>query len=466
MKPMAKLNVLTGYALAFGLFLGLAIIKFGNPVILDQNIPPPASFNEIITEFWPSHWAVWIWLPFAFFGAWLCRQYPVRRPGKYWLWLPPLIWLGWQGLAATTSVDGALTASTLPQFAGCVGCYFLGLLVLGRPVLMRWLLAGVLAGFTVCLIRAVDQRVFEFPQTYQALVEGEKSGWTNMAPETFLTLKQENFIVTTNGSDQANPLILEKLAKRRVNGTLVYPNALAGIILLILPAALTISVTNTKNLRFLIRLAVIAMTIGLGVVAFIFTGSKLGWLLALGLGGLMLFRLDWSSRLKWLALGVVLVVGLGAFAVVFHKYFANGATSVGARLDYWRAAAQTTASHPFLGTGPGTFQRPYARLLLPDAEMARLTHNDYLEQFSDSGVVGGLAYFAWISMALTNGGRRIWRHGDHLQVALFAGLLAWFIQGFGEFSLYIPALAWTAFTLMGCLTAISENEFDKKPAFD
>jgi hypothetical protein len=33
----------------------------------------------------------------------------------------------------------------------------------------------------------------------------------------------------------------------------------------------------------------------------------------------------------------------------------------------------------------------------------------------------------------------------------FGGLLGWFIQGFGEFSLYVPALAWTAFTLLGVL---------------
>jgi len=49
-------------------------------------------------------------------------------------------------------------------------------------------------------------------------------------------------------------------------------------------------------------------------------------------------------------------------------------------------------------------------------------------------------------------------------VALFAGVLAWFIQGFGEFSLYIPALAWTAFTLMGCLAGLATFEFDKKAA--
>jgi hypothetical protein len=69
---------------------------------------------------------------------------------------------------------------------------------------------------------------------------------------------------------------------------------------------------------------------------------------------------------------IVVGFGLGIFAVRFHNYFAAGATSVGARFDYWRAAVQTTIANPLLGTGPGTFQRPYAQLKSPEAEMARL----------------------------------------------------------------------------------------------
>lgn len=459
----SPINAQTGFALAFGLFLGLAIVKFGNPVILDQKIPPPASFPEYLNEIWPPHWAFWFWLPLAAIGAWLSLGRKSRWPGTYWLWLLPLIWLGWQLVSATGTVDANLTAITIPQFIACVGSYFLGVLFLGRPVLLRWLLAGLMVAFTYGLVRGVDQRLFEFPASYQNLVDGEKAGWTNMAPETVVELKQENIIVTTNGMDIANPVILAKFQKGRVNGTLVYPNAFAGVILLLLPAALAIAFNDTKTLKPPIRLAVIVMTIGLGGLAFFFTGSKLGWLLALALGGLMLFRLDWSTRLKWMTLGLVLVVGLGIFAIRFHKYFASGATSAGARFDYWRAAAETTATHPLLGTGPGTFQRPYARLKSPEAEMARLTHNDYLEQFSDSGVVGGVSYLAWVALALTVTGRRLWSGKEFLSVALFGGVLAWFIQGLGEFSLYIPALAWTAFTLLGCLVGLSANEFDKKP---
>jgi len=454
---------LTWFALAFGLFLGLAILKFGNPVILDQKITTPGSWSEFLVDFWPTHWAIWLGLPFGLAGLWLVRHYKLAWRASFLLWFLPLLWLIWQLISATASVDHALSASTLPQFAGCVGAYFLGAFLLGRPTVMRWLLAGILAAFTFCLMRGVEQRVYEFPQNYQNLEDGENAHWTNMPPDLVLELKSENIIVNSNGIDVANPAIMAKFAKGRVYGTLVYPNALAGIILLLLPVALVISFNDTKSLKPTIRGAVIAMTAGLAGLTFIFTGSKLGWLLALALGGLMLFRLNWSTRLKWLSLAIVLTVGLGIFAVRFHNYFAAGATSAGARFDYWRAAAETFNEYPGLGTGPGTFQRPYARLKSPDAEMARLTHNDYLEQFSDSGLIGGLAYLAWIIVALTTVGRRLWLRGDPLCVALFAGLLAWFGQGLGEFSLYIPALAWTAFTLLGCLVGLPANEFDKKP---
>jgi O-antigen ligase len=238
---------------------------------------------------------------------------------------------------------------------------------------------------------------------------------------------------------------------------------LAGLILLLLPVSLVLAFNSTKRLRPPIRAAVITLTIFLGGAAFFWTGSKLGWLIAVAIGGACLFRLQWPARLKWAALIAVTVIGLGIFAVRFHGYFAAGATSVGARFDYWRAAVETTFKHPLLGTGPGTFQRPYAQLKSPTAEMARLAHNDYLEQFSDSGIVGGTLYGAWIVLSLLAVGRRVWRSGDPVIFALFLGLLGWSFQELGEFGLYVPALAWTAFTLLGCLLAWAGNQIDKDP---
>jgi O-antigen ligase len=457
MKSGLKISGVEFYTLVFGLFLGLCIWKFGNPVILDSKIPTPVTPTDFLNDPWPTRWANWIFLPLALVGAVLAFSKNTRWRGTKWLWGLPLLWIGWQLLSATQTVDGNLTGATLWQFSGCVGCYFLGTLLFGNEHALRWLLIGVLAAFTFCLVRAIDQRLFEFPQSHQMLVEGEQMGWTNVPPETLLEMKMENVIITTNGVDVANPAILAKFAKGRVNGTLVYPNALAGAVLLLFPISLVFAFNNTRRLRPVIRVLVIALALFLGGAGFFWTGSKLGWLIAMTIGGVYLFRLKWPARFKWAGLTLVLLAGLGIFAVRFHNYFAAGATSAGARLDYWHAAVQTTSTHPLLGTGPGTFQRPYAKLKSPEAEMARLTHNDYLEQFSDSGIAGGIFYTTWILTALVIIGRRVWDFGNPMIFAIFAGLLGWFIQGIGEFSLYVPALAWTAFTLLGCLL----NEIDK-----
>jgi len=54
-------------------------------------------------------------------------------------------------------------------------------------------------------------------------------------------------------------------------------------------------------------------------------------------------------------------------------------------------------------------------------------------------------------------GKKLWRSDNEMAFAIFAGLLAWFTQGLGEFGLYITALAWTAFTLLGGLIGLREK---------
>ncbi|HEX9047157.1 MAG TPA: hypothetical protein VF988_09040, partial [Verrucomicrobiae bacterium] len=317
------------YATVFGLFLGLCIWKFGNPVILDNKISVPVTAQEYLNEAWPIHWANWLWLSLAAIGALLALQNRNSFASK-WLWLLPLAWLGWQWIAATRTVRPDLTASTLWQFSGCVGCYFLGALVFGRERSWRWLLIGVLAAFTFCLVRAVDQRLFEFPASYQSLMEGQQNGWTNYPPAMVEEMRNDQVIITTNGVEMANPVILTKFAKGRVSGTLVYPNALAQLILLLWPMALVLAFGATRALRPLVRWAAIITTVSLGALAFFWTGSKLGWLIGIALVGVILLRLKGSKRLKLVAIAAVLVLGLGVFVVRFHHYFAAGATSVGA----------------------------------------------------------------------------------------------------------------------------------------
>ncbi len=488
-KTLAATDI---WALIFGFFLGLCILKFGDPVILDQKIVPPANFSELLSDSWPTHWANWMFFPLVTIVAIVAflnglegvphssknivqtsksgasqvskparpttsHDLPIGKSAIQQVWKPallfPLLWLGWQFVSATRTVDPNLTATTLWQFAGCAACFFIGAFVFNTPRRFNFLLPGILVAFAICLVFAIQQRI-EFPQDTKFLVEEQRLGWTNLPPQTLEELRRDQTVITTNGVDIVNPAILAKFQKKRVMGTMVYPNALAQLVLLLFPVAFVLIIDGTRNFRPVIRGPAVVMSVALAAGAFFWSGSKFGWLIAIVIGALYLFRLPWPLKFKMTALALVAVLGIGVFALRFHTYFAHGATSAVARLDYWHAAVQTTVSDPEFGSGPGTFQRPYARLKSPDAEMARLAHNDYLEQFSDSGLPGGIFYCAWLAAMLWVIATRAWKAHDPVQFALFLGLLGWSIQELGEFGLFIPASAWTAFTLFGCAIAI------------
>jgi Lipid A core - O-antigen ligase and related enzymes len=453
------------FSIGFGLFLGLALLKFGNPIILNSKIPAPTSLYDWWEFAWPPKWSLWFLIPFVALGVMLFVARKPRWPGNRWLWIFPCLWFGWQLVSATQTEDAALTSLTVLHFAGMLGCYFIGAFLIGDLRLLRFALIGILLAYAICSARAVTQRLYEFPEERRMLVEGERSGWTNVAPELLIELKLQNIVVTTNGVDVANPVILQKYERGRVFGTLVYPNALAGAILLLFPAALVFAFGETQRFRTLTRWAAIGLTMFLGAGALFWTGSKSGWLIALVMVGLCLFRLKWSTRLKWIVLIAVFIIGSAGFAVRFQSYFAKGATSLGARFDYWRAAAQITADHPILGSGPGTFQHPYERIKAPESEMARLVHNDYLEQFSDSGIVAGVCFLGWVVALTIYLARTFWRQNAvPLLFALWLGLTGWLLQGVSEFGLYVPALSWTAFFLGGALLSLAGNQIDKPDA--
>jgi hypothetical protein len=460
-KPARENPLATRLVLVFGCFLGLAVLKFGNPVILDKQVGTPGNLAEVLSFAWPARWAYWGLLPLLCLAGCVAWQTRSRWPVSRTLAALPLLWLGWQFVAAFRSVDGQLTSAVLWHFVGCVGCYGFGVLIVARERALPWVLVGLLAAFSWCLVRAVNQRVVEFPRERADLVLGEQTGWTNYPPELVAQMRAANIIVTTNGLEVANPHILAKYAKGRVHGTLVYPNALAGLILLLLPVALAIAFTRTGRLRGWLRGVVVGLTVFLGAAGLFWSGSKLGWLVAVAMIGVWLLRFGWPRRLKVAVVAYVVVGGLALFVWRFENYLTGGAKSLGARFDYWQVASQVFVRNPVFGSGPGTFQRPYADLKSPESEMARLVHNDYLEQFSDSGLVGGLSYLAWIFLALIASGRVAWQSGDVVAQAGWLGLAGWFAQGIGEFGLYVPALAWSAFTLLGTLLgSASRNAMD------
>jgi len=438
----------------WGAFLGLALWKFGNPVIMEGHVPWPGDGFEWLLSPWPIllGYALVLLTLVVSLTAW------PGRPG----WQPvglvvlPGFWLLWQGLSALGTVDPVLSGWTLPHFAVTTACFYAGFKLLGGRDTLRGLWVGVIVGLLGVQLYGVDQRFRGLPETRAFLLEHEATHWQNFPAQERARWERSGVLIRTPEGWRAHPALLEKARSQRIRSTLFYPNTLAGALLLFVPPALW-AIATTPLLTWAARLFT-GLWVGGGALACLYwSGSRSGWLVGLCLALAAFGAWPGPRATKVAVLTLLAVTGLTVFAVRHASFFQRGAPSVAARIDYWEAAWRTAREHPWLGTGPGTFQRPYERLKRPESEMARLTHNDYLQQASDSGWPAALAYAGLVWGSLLWVGRRVWRRPASEEFFVWLGLLGWALQSWVEFHLYIPALAWPAFLFLGWLLARSSG---------
>ena len=145
----------SAYSGVLGMFLGLALLKFGNPVILDWQVVAPGSFFEALIAPWPIAWGYGL---AALVLCWGFRTWHWPAQVNRWWAASAFVWLGWQFVSAATTADGGLTRSVLPHFVVCVAMFALGLgttAAVGRPSLF-WL--GLAGSLVVVLVVAMRQR--------------------------------------------------------------------------------------------------------------------------------------------------------------------------------------------------------------------------------------------------------------------------------------------------------------------
>ncbi|MBI5395629.1 MAG: O-antigen ligase family protein, partial [Verrucomicrobia bacterium] len=391
-------------------------IKFGGLFILPNQ---PESFLEWWLSSWPTDFAVAAVLAWAVADAavnWrTCRA---RFDG--WA-MVPLVWLAAQWAAAV--------ASAWPQRAWGVAFYFSAAAVFfyagwwpGREARFRGCIAALTAATVVVCAVALQQHFVTFGQTVR---DAER-----YAAELPAELRERMADMLT------------KLRQGRVFGTLFYPNALAGYLILVGPVAVC---WLWQWLRARPGGDGRARLIGAGAAAvfgavmlwcLLLTRSKGGFLmLAVAMAaGLALFPV---AKLRW---RVGVLAGLMAVGAVFFgmKGVQRGVETLEARTDYWKAGVAMIAETPWLGGGPGTFGLRYRELRPAGAEWTRLAHNNYLQQWTDSGVVGFAGYMLLWGAALWRGARRL-RAGrfEPMTWAVWVGLAAWAAHNLVDFDLYV-----------------------------
>jgi len=421
-------GLLRAFAVSFGTLLGLALLKFVNPAVFEKLVDWPANGYEWVINPWPVAIGYALLATVALLGVFVVRRV---EAAPRWLVILPLAWLGWQFASATHTVDAELTRSTLKHFVACTVCFYLGLFAVTRLRNPVHFLVPICAAFVVVIAVGIQQHF----------------GGLEASRQYFFT-----YVYSPTPS--VPPEYLKKLLSDRIFSTQFYPNALAGVVLLLLPMLVAVIWRSKHWFTAAARAFLIGVTGFAALACLYWSGSKGGWLLALVLGLIVLFHLPVTGRLKLVLVSGVLIMGLVGFGLKYMGFFQRGATSVSARFDYWVAASRIATANPLWGTGPGTFAIPYKQIKRPESEMARLTHHDYLQQASDSGLLGFAFYLAFVVGALYFGQAPVAGLDSGqvtLRLSIWLGLLGWSLQSLFEFGLYIPALAWYSFTCFGWL---------------
>lgn len=308
------------------------------------------------------------------------------------------------------------------------------------------------------------------------------------------------------GSERDTPF-LSRLYSRAIFSTFFFPNALAGYLIVAIPALGAIFFLDKRD-RFAVSLGTYLCVI-LGVsIAFCFYADlarKPFLLAALILSmagfitGLIVFNKGggrfwmsvcclplvvlplWALALTasegaWIAIFIsviifslillrryrsAVVIVLILIALVILAVRAEGFSNVlwdsmEVRLEYWRAGLKIWSCRPLLGFGQGSFAHAYARLRGPVSEEGRMAHSIYLRLAAEMGAVGLAAFVCLWVISLFDIGAKA-RRGNPLCFAVSLSVCAFLLHGAVGVGLSVPATTLTLWTLAGIAVGASPS---------
>jgi len=165
----------------------------------------------------------------------------------------------------------------------------------------------------------------------------------------------------------------------------------------------------------------------------------------------------------FIVLGFSLYIGLGT---IVNRFAADDTLFRGGRTIFWGNVTSMIGDYPLLGTGLGTFASVYPLYDKSGFEMRLVhAHNDYLEAFSEVGLLGGALLLAGIIFLMVKV-FLAWRSRRSTEIkglALggFVSLVVILSHSLTDFNMHIPANA-LLFTIILAVTAVTA--FHKKSA--
>ncbi len=125
------------------------------------------------------------------------------------------------------------------------------------------------------------------------------------------------------------------------------------------------------------------------------------------------------------------------------------------RLQYWQAGLEMIKEKPLLGFGLGSFGRVYGKYKLPEAEETQMAHNNFLQIWTELGIVGFLIFlsiFIFYFREMNQSIKKFNNLSSVQKVFVYGGyvsVLSFVFHSLGDFSLYVFSISSILFMLMG-----------------
>ncbi len=232
----------------------------------------------------------------------------------------------------------------------------------------------------------------------------------------------------------------------RVTGPYENPIDLATYLMVLLPIVATMALAQRGIIR------IVLWSVSAVVVAYLAETEAVGaWLgLIIGCGAMGVV----SRRLRWLGLGLLMVVVLAA-GVHLHRVgrlraslsFSDIGTTD--RWAMWGAALGMIRDRPVLGHGVNTFMENYLTYWVGGERQPRYAHNCYLQVAAETGIVGLLLFLNLLYQlfrGIVRAARGIQPDQRLVLTGVLAGLVAFAAQAGVDTNFYAlrqAALFWT-----------------------
>lgn len=346
------------------------------------------------------------------------------------LYLPLGLFILWSTLSLKWTVSIPATSTQIFYFIFYILIFFLSLNVVNDDKSRGILLSILLFSTFLVSVYAVYQYFWGLEET-----------------RAYVLIYKNEIPLSSSGN------FMSRLNTDRAFSTFLYPNTLASFLMMIFPFSVFYLVFCKKK-RIMVSIILLLI-----LFAFILTFSK-GGAIALVLSWIVFWIVRMKKKHKMIV--ILLTVFLIASAIFFaynNGYIANKVKpfkdSSKVRLQYSQAGLEMIKEKPFLGFGLGCFGRMYAKYKLPEAEETQMAHNNFLQIWTELGIIGFLIFssiFVFYFREMNQRLKNLNNLSSVQKVFVFGGYvsaLSFIFHSLGDFSLYVFNVSSILFLLMG-----------------